>query len=68
MADAEGDLSKRHGTRVFKKSSPNGKVFFFCALLHIVRLRHTYPRGIFWIILHTSIQSVFTLISKYICS
>ncbi|EUB63500.1 Beta-arrestin-1 [Echinococcus granulosus] len=28
MADAEGEFSKRHGTRVFKKSSPNGKVRF----------------------------------------
>ncbi|KAH9286325.1 putative beta-arrestin [Echinococcus granulosus] len=26
MADAEGEFSKRHGTRVFKKSSPNGKI------------------------------------------
>ncbi|KAM3184839.1 hypothetical protein ACTXT7_007562 [Hymenolepis weldensis] len=26
MADPDGDFSKRHGTRVFKKSSPNGKL------------------------------------------
>ncbi|VDN98590.1 unnamed protein product [Rodentolepis nana] len=26
MADPDADFSKRHGTRVFKKSSPNGKI------------------------------------------